>query len=1610
MTNPQERLCPPWVALSIAATVVITLAASWPRPADQARMLARHPASPVSVAYLEAWLLVRPDSPDHLDSLAMQYLELGRWSDALEASRRLALSSDNGARQQRAQFLSLAATQGETASLPGSPRSRDQHTSSHDHTAQAVWQARLADAAMKGQAFEAAARSYFIAADLSEDLAHKRHYFQQATQALQAADKVGLASTEAAQWIGDLVDDTPTLRHVLTLARQADQRDLVVGYARRLTGLANRREALPVQTALDSSDPAATTVHQDAHSPEETYDIAYQAFVESGALEDAIEVAQLAIAEGADNTTWHARLATVAQWDDRPELALTHWYRHAELSDNPDAWQQVMELALEQDDDESWLAAWQHRQVMLTDSSQDSQAHSNLSSEDLRTQALNALLAIHMRDQHWSAILRVLDQLQEQPDTQPQHLLVLRLTALEQHSYDFEEEDPRRSQARQALHQALKQSVETDWDIATMAWLAEKSRHAGRVSVASHYYGLLAQQDTERASHWYHALGKHLLSAQEYEHAAQAYFDAQSHADSVAKQALYFRAALDAFVEGDDVEQACVEAEERAGDLLDDAATVRYLIDLARQAQRTDLMSRYARRLIQLRQQDQTSMHEGARSGQPAVHRPTATQTAQTAMWPASAKLPIQPIAATATNTQDDDLEVAFKAFLEGGQLDDAVETAREALDRDMERAVWVPRLAQVAEWNNDPGTALRYWLTHARHTDDAQAWDHVLRLSTQRNDTHARLSALKHQSEQHPDDETLLDDIAQAYEQIGRPEDGMAYFLDRAHGPQQTAMLEQYAGMAIRSGDDAAATRVYQQLLDTGTAPHVHATELASLLYAQGDAAAALSTLRDVRDEVGSDADTAPYWQLYSELARAERRGDEAIRAHKQLLATGKATDTDLFDMMHLYGQRPLDGGRIAETFFKQESSPAALQTALQMYTQARSWQRIEHLLNNLTDEQRSYFLHSSSLLNARANYYGQTQQWDKAVADWRAAITMPDVTYDIKINFLWALIEFGTESELRHTLHDWRAEARTNADLWGPFAAAELRLGNAERALRYLSKQRMQHGDDPLWLMTLADAEESAGHTSRAWTTRRQALKQLNRKQQQLIAEFEEQNDPTQPNAEVLFSPDKSTARDQLAQQAVLVAQLVKGDPARHMLQALLTRENRAPESHELARSLLGDTPGLPDVADASPKSSDQDQAMGKTAKDVALAWALSGEHHDWAKAWLARQYADHLLTPAEPRLALALEDNDQPELVRLLDDRNGQVSAERRSEALVKTGRLPEAQTRIFQQVDGAPDNDDRHESMVELLMRDRPGIGAETIYSDLDSLKYTKSTLFGSVPLSHRWSLELEATHREQRSTDRKQLAWVPGRDQSARLTLNNVTPDRRFSLAVGTRSAVNTFQTVALQASFNRQGKLRPSIELGINQFTDLSQALQVAGVKDVAKATLQWDANRRWFAWAGIEASHIRDQKRHRIGRGLELTGDLGYRLTHAYPDLSLRLTASRGIYSARNRDIHTFKKLLPSDASLAASSIVPRNFTQYGLMLSFGTSDRDVWSHRWRPFMDAGYVHDSHEGWGPAVDVGIGGSVIGADHLRFFYHHAAARRGDGQRTRRFGLSYQLYF
>jgi hypothetical protein len=275
-----------------------------------------------------------------------------------------------------------------------------------------------------------------------------------------------------------------------------------------------------------------------------------------------------------------------------------------------------------------------------------------------------------------------------------------------------------------------------------------------------------------------------------------------------------------------------------------------------------------------------------------------------------------------------------------------------------------------------------------------------------------------------------------------------------------------------------------------------------------------------------------------------------------------------------------------------------------------------------------------------------------------------------------------------------------------------------------------------------------------------------------------------------------------------------------------------------------------------------------------------------------------------------------------------------------------------------------------------------------------LDYVEQTLAGSIKVADLYMIGVTGTQRFQRSTDSTQLTNVPSVDRGVDFFVRRQTYDSAFTVTAGRREALDSFYSVSVGAEWGLNSPLSMALKAGRNQTARESQALQVGGMKDNVIGTVTYRMTQHLYATGTVEADRFYSQARNYLGSGVLSSGEVGYKIRTGYPDYTVRLIGVHGDYSANGQADGLISQLIPASAGpVTASSFVPQTYSQYGLFFGFGNDLLDQYTRAWRPFLDLGILHDSFQGWGPEISLGLAGTVFGGDHAALFFSHQRVSR-----------------
>jgi len=1139
----------------------------------------------------------------------------------------------------------------------------------------------------------------------------------------------------------------------------------------------------------------------------------------------------------------------------------------------------------------------------------------------------------------------------------------------------------------QALVTAL---APLDWPASDLAFLAAQARAVGEPTLATKLTQRIMDADRDLPLTWFTQTADEAIGVGDFRLAATVLFAAQARAPARGQQRLFFLRGVKTLQSGDLLKEALAAADAHVGDLIDDETVLLYLTELARSANDLPRAERYARRLLRMGAVPPAS--PVVRLAQrvldwlvPAAHaaEPVAPTTAGATPPPPETTSDTAARATVPVGMRPYDERaylLAWEIFLAARNLEDAYRVAASAVRQRPDDAVWRQRLAQIAEWTQRPQLALEQWLAVARGGNEA-AWANVMRLAPGLNDDEALLAGLQHavsRGDLSARDWRLL---AEAFERVGRPEDGIAYFERRYAARPSAVILENEAWLAARTGRDDQALSALTRLIDAYGATGERVTEAAVLLVRRARFKEAYALLERHRGVAA--ATDEEYWRLLGDLAWQLAQDDTALAAYRKLAAGGKAEPAELERLVML--MRPLEpesAGRLAEEGWRRTGFRQLLLMAIEIYENRGDLPALKRLFAGLDAKEEAALASNLGFVLARARFRAASGDAASAREDYRRALALAPGDPDVLSAYLWFLIGERRHTELARLLEE---NARLAADapmLWPPYAAGLVALDQPLAALPFFARELRRdpaNTRDALWLMGYADALDGAGFEAMAWRLRRQAWTAL-RDERQL----------------------RPLDRAQLQVAARLAVQQGAGGDG----QLSVFRQLLAPDAAAVTGALPGNPPAEKKLMDAA-------------TRELVLSWLLTTETRDAARRWLWQAYGRNLARPGWAEVALAIQDNDRATLDRLLardlhDVRDDGLPDGVRLEAARALGELPLARALAFREQARSPHDDNVHAALVDTALALANRLEAGTASFLRGAVKGTETVALVSHWLHPRLRMDVYLNDTHQWTTNIYSITNVPAHDRQVQVGLlwreGADRGDGDFSrLRLGWRSAFADFGVARAERSW-RFGGGTFLVGGGWNQLATESVPLRVAGMKRQADATVTMDFSRREYGLAQVFGARYYTQDEAYLGYGYGLNWELGHRIRLDYPDLAVRLAGATQRYTADGQPNPATAVLNPGGTIPSAGLFMPRSFDLAGLYGGFGSSLRTQYTRALRPFADVGLSYNTLSYRGYSLLAGAAGSVFGSDHLQLYWMQVLGGSGTNALVREFGLRYQYFY
>ncbi len=1141
--------------------------------------------------------------------------------------------------------------------------------------------------------------------------------------------------------------------------------------------------------------------------------------------------------------------------------------------------------------------------------------------------------------------------------------------------------DPARPAQLHALKQQLLQVAEQAWEAERVSQLAASAFKYDSVALGRQLYKKLSEiiGDPQQSIQIYDRAAVKALAAGDYRNSSELYMLARKSTKDPLLARRYFFSAIKTLQSGNQPASALEMAERELGELANDQETLVMITNLARAAGRPDRADHYVRQLLRLSLLRQIELTKIAKA------------------WGQGSFLPVSLAAGTKGPElpfDDKIYALGYAVFLENKKQEDAWLVADSAVRQAPENHEWRKRLAEVSEWTGRPKIALNQWLTLARRTGEDHAWQSVLRLAPGLFDDPALIEGLRYEIGQKPNNEVLIRQLILTYERIGEPKPAIAYLQKLIQNTANPEHIELLADLATRAGETEIAMDSWRTLFrDPAQITTTRALRAAVLFLSFDKGKEALHWLeiaRPVSDAASAESNIEAM-RLTGQLAERNRQDELAIKAFRSLIEAEHAELDDYDALIRLLlDNAPLEAAKVTERAWQLFDLPRHLLQTMTLLINRNQWNDIGRLVRQL-DPTPGAKRHSLKQMQTIPEFLRITGAWHQnagrfaqARHDFQAGLRQAPDSPAMRQALLWLFIDTNDAAAIRQLLAVHEGE-------WSKDSTMHDSLGNAYQALslpqvslqRYLTPQLASKRGDFLWLMNYCDALDQNQQSDRAWRLRRYLLST------EWQAAREKSGATSAKGARLNWLTEKGLDQTRRNARARLMLTQHRGDVGTDTLRELL----------RLDRDAQGN--------------------FSNAAAETAIGWFQDSAEFTAERGFLWHQYAkSHSLRSNRPLWAditVALAEDDRAASGELLETFDERLPRYDRVNAARAVHDIRLAQSAAFEAQHDQVDDNPTHLQLTEALLMFSDHAGLAVGHQKLDGLNELQGSTVFHLAIDPQFSVDLAAGKIRRDSTDNAIVVSPPDETFfSARINWRRDQNETLFKLEQ--RKSFDTYTPLAIEHERAIDSRISLRIGLAVQQPSQESLALRMAGMKDSASISLRYRPTRMDRIFLEHASERYALQTGRRVGTGQHTSLTFAHTYRQEARDLEFSAFMSNHRYN-RISDIDGFNgrdmayvNYFPEGYAASPNDFLPENFRLYGLRISTDVRYEEEYTRAIRPFASIATTWHSEQGAGYDLRLGLAGSVFGADHLSFFWNLGKSGTATPGTTRNMQLKYRVHY
>ncbi|MDF1761194.1 MAG: tetratricopeptide repeat protein [Coxiellaceae bacterium] len=902
----------------------------------------------------------------------------------------------------------------------------------------------------------------------------------------------------------------------------------------------------------------------------------------------------------------------------------------------------------------------------------------------------------------------------------------------------------------------------------------------------------------------------------------------------------------------------------------------------------------------------------------------------------------------------------AYQVFAGSGDLKDAFVVASAAVQQKPQDLKWRENLYQVSRWTGRDDLAMEQLLYLIDRTNKIKFIDLGIKLSDKLGDPEIvkNLLVLKSEHGKLTDAEKVK--LAQSHEELGDPETAVTHLKQRWQSEKKIIYLKQLADVYARVGAMKLEVEVLRLLGKYEVKTTASVIREAQAYFKQNKLPQAFAILQSAK--FTAKKNNKDYWELYGDIAWHLQKNDDALYAYN-LLAQDKAlTDLTMRRYVTLVGRtNAFKATQLSVSGWKKFKNPIYLVWFVQYSIKMNDWNAFDNVYRQfgkpaqlLLENMPAYHISKIQSLLNKKNYTQARSAYLEAIAK------SPD-NEDLKLSYLWFLIDRQNKAELRQRILQWGNLKRKNDDFSLAFAVAYRLLGYKHMAIALLFEGLPKHMNDVVYLTNYLD---------------------------QLMEMRSSDGDPTDAEREMrayiwaliqFKAKDHKNWKDETFRinYAKVAARLAPGDATTVIMWYL----SQFPQQ--------------------------------ESANDVFMAWALANRFYSAAQYAFNRAKLANLKTAPWMQLTLALHHFNKNKMAYLLKHHLSNLPARDRVVAADRIGERTLSEQLAYRALKEYPNNQKTYELFKQIMLPRSDYWGWDVEHVTTQLLMWQDYQMEGRYFVTPEIALLPYFIMHDQNGRNPEFITNVPHNDSQAGLNVHKILERGYLDGSLGARDAMEAFVTSEWKWFYQLTDKWSMMWNLGIHQEANESDYM-TAGAMQNRIGVLFFD-NVTVRDEIALEATqhYFYGQDEEPVSNGQVYRASYTHRLWLSYPDYYYRVYGSVNKFHNVPDVTGVLDTLVPpgQQASASGQLLLPESFVQYGFTVGVGDRFREEYTHEWKPFAFASiFRNNTSRKLGTVFDGGIAGSVFGRDHLALFASHSAGVVGNANTRFVLGAAYRVYF